>query len=128
MDNEQVEEQHKRLKEELEKEFGIKDEFKINAIGFLSISEPYETGEVPTGFIEKLRQVYDNGMILASLGHHDCEFCINKGVKPATSSSEKSIRDEKNKIEYRFPQMIFHYIEEHQFKPQQKFIDFIMEQ
>ena len=100
----------------------------INAIGFLGMSEPYETGEVPIGFIEKLRQIYHSGMILSSLGHHDCEFCINKGVKPATSSSEKSIRDENNKIEYRFPQMIFHYIEEHQFKPQQKFIDFIMKQ
>ena len=128
MNNKQVEEEHKKINEMMEKELGIKSEFKVMAVGYLSISEPYDMGEVPIGFTEKLEYVYNNGLILASLGHHDCEFCINKGVKPATSSSEKSISDEKNKIEYRFPQMIFHYIEEHQFKPQQKFIDFIMEQ
>ena len=82
MNNKQVEEEHKKMNESMEKELGIKNEFKVNAVGYLSISEPYDIGEVPTGFIEKLRQVYNSGIILASLGHHDCEFCINKGVKP----------------------------------------------
>lgn len=126
MNNREVEEAHKKVKESMEKELGIKNELRTIAIGYLNSSEPYDIGEVPINFIKKLTQIYHTGVILASLGHHDCELCVDK--EPATSSSEKIIRDEKNKVEYIFPEMIFHYIEEHKFKPSQEFINFIMEQ
>ena len=131
MNNREIEEFHNQMKNSMEKEFGIKNEFKVVAIGYLDITEPqYEVGEVPGGFLEKLRQVYHSGSILASMGYHECEFCINQGVKKlprdALSSCEKSIRDEKNKIDYMFPEMIFHYIKVHLFKPPEEFINFIM--
>ncbi len=134
MNNKEVEDKHNKIRKEMAKEYGglmIKEaEFKCNAIGYLSIRERYDVGEVPEGFVEKLRQIFHSGVMLASLGFHECEFCTNQFVKKlprdALSSCEKRIRDEKNKIDYMFPEMIFHYIKVHQFLPSKGFIDFIM--
>ncbi len=135
MNNKQVEKEYNIMTEGLAKEFGdkFKDGFKLKAIGYLDITEPqYEVGEVPNGFVEKLKALYHKGILLASLGFHDCEFCLNQGVKKlprdARSSSQKSLRDKVNKIDYMFPEMIFHYIIVHMFKPPQDFIDFVMSQ
>ncbi len=113
-----------------------KEPYKIVAVGYLDPSEPYENtsehGEVPAGFVEKLKSLFHKGLMLASLGHHDCEFCLNQGVKEedlpkeAQSSCQKSLNDEKNNIKYFFPEMIFHYIEVHLFKPPKEFIEFVM--
>jgi len=132
MNNKQIEDEHNKMKRKMAIVYGIEDEFKIKAVGYLSIAEPCDVGKVPEGFIEKLKQIYHNGLLLASMGHHECKFCINQGVKKlprdALSSFEKIIRDDVNKIEYIFPEMLFHYISVHQFKPPQEFINFIMKQ
>ncbi len=133
MNNRQVEDKHDEMSEKMAKEYGmIKEaEYKCKAIGYLSIRERYEVGEVPEGFVEKLKQILDSGTYTCSLGYHECEFCLNQGVKKlprdALSSCEKRLRDEQNKIDYMFPEMIFHYIKVHQFKPSDKFIEFIMD-
>ncbi len=132
MNNKEVEEEHIRMRKDMEKNLGMKsDGFKIKAIGYLDITEPdYQVGEVPKGFIEKLKQIYHNGIMMATMGCHDCEFCINQGVKElpreAKGSCEKHIIDKENKIEYWFPEMIFHYIKVHMFKPDDDFIKFVM--
>ena len=125
MKNKEVEQQHiemqKKLNEMLSKNGMIEDDFKIVAVGYLSIDEEFEKGEVSTSFLTKLHFLWDGGYILSSAGHHTCEFC-NK----ATSSSEKVLTDTENKIKYCFPEMIFHYITEHKFKPSNEFIEFVM--
>lgn len=136
MNNKEVEEHHDKTEEsvnEIVKGAHLDPfrNFKNVAIGFLDITEPqYEIGEVPSGFVKKLKSLYHSGMMLGSLGFHECEFCLNQGVKElpkdARSSSIKILRDKKNKINYIFPEMIFHYIDIHKFKPSQEFIDFIM--
>ena len=93
-------------------------------MGYLDIPEDYNKGPVSQNFINKLRQIHGSGPSLMTLGHHTCEFC--KGDNKATSSSEKILRDVENKIEYRFPQMIFHYIEEHGYQPPEEFVLFVM--
>ena len=134
MNNKEVEDQHNEMTKKMAEEYGMtrEAEYKTKAIGYLSRREKYNVGEVPKGFVEKLKQIYHTGIMCASLGHHECEFCINQGVKrqdlprDALSSCEKRLRDEKNKIDYMFPEMIFHYITVHQFLPSKNFIDFIM--
>ena len=37
MNNQEVEERHNHMKESMEKEFGIKDDFRVKAIGYLII-------------------------------------------------------------------------------------------
>ena len=141
MNNKEVEDKHNEMSKKMAEEYGglmkKEAEFKCKAIGYLSIAEPpYNVGEVPEGFVRKLKEIFHTGVMMGSLGFHECEFCLNQGVKKqhngflprdALSSSEKRLRDEKNKIDYWFPEMIFHYINVHQFKPPEEFIKFIMD-
>ena len=132
MNNEEVEQEHIKMQDDFNKflvENGREPEnFKFVAVGYLDISEPYEKGEVSTNFLNKLKILWDEGLISMTLGHHDCTFCIDEGnyKNRATSSSEKVLVDKKNNIKYIFPQMIFHYIEKHNFKPSNEFIECVM--
>ena len=69
-------------------------EYKSVAVGYLDITENYQKGTVSQSFVNKLHQIWKGGLLLGSMGHHTCEFCGQ-----ATSSSEKVLRDEENKIE-----------------------------
>ena len=98
-------------------------DLKIIAIGWLDISEPFEKGEVSSSFLAKLRLLWEDGPILSTLGFHECDFCEGEKAK---SSREKILIDKENKIEYIFPEMIFHYIEKHNYCPPEEFIRFVM--
>jgi len=131
MKNSEVEQQQIEWQEKWNKmliENGrLPEDYKFVAIGYLSIDEEFEKGDVSTSFLTVLRILYNEGHTLGSLGHHECEFCIDEGIFPrGQSSSEKILIDEENKIKYLFPEMIFHYIEKHKFKPSNEFIEFVM--
>jgi len=127
MKNKEIEQQHiksqQRLNEMLLKNGMMKDEYKIVAIGYLSIDEEFEKGAVSTNFLNKLKILWNEGGCSMTLGFHTCEFC-NK----ATSSSEKTLIDRENKVKYILPFMIFHYISDHKYLPPKKFIEFVMRQ
>ena len=134
MNNKEVEDKHNEMSKKMAEEYGghmIEEaEYKCKAIGYLCIREKYDVGKVPDEFVTKLYWIFHHGLIIGSMGHHECEFCINQGVKElpkdAKSSCEKRLRDKKNKIDYWFPEMIFHYIKVHMFKPSDEFIKFII--
>jgi len=132
MKNNEVEQQHieaqQRLNEMLTENGMMKEDFKIVAIGYLSIDEEFEKGEVSQNFLNKLKILWNEGGATMSLGFHECEFCIDEGnyENRGKSSSEKVLIDKENKIKYLFPEMIFHYITEHKFKPSNEFIEFVM--
>ena len=128
MKNKEVEQEHIEMQKEIN-EFLLKngrpiEDYKFVAIGYLSIDEEFEKGEVSTSFLTKLKVLWNEGLALGSAGCHVCEFC--EGDNKATSSSEKELTDRENKIKYLFPKMIFHYITEHKFKPSNEFIEFVM--
>ena len=132
MKNKEVEQEHIENQKEFNKmlvEKGhLPEDYKLVAIGYLSIDEPFEKGEVSQNFLNKLKILWGEGFVLGSLGHHDCEFCIDEGnyENRGKSSSEKELVDRENKVRYKFPEMIFHYITEHKFKPSDEFIEFVM--
>ncbi len=125
MKNSEIEKQHTEYQERFNKErlvYGVPEEhFKMVAIGYLDVTEPFEKGVVSTNFIMKLYALWNEGLTLNSLGSHICEFCGE-----ATSNSEKELVDTENKIKYFLPKMIFHYIEVHKFKPSDEFISFVV--
>jgi len=74
-------------------------------------------------FLIKLKAIWNDGITLATAGHHTCEFC-----RTVTGSSEKTLIDRENKVKYILPFMIFHYISDHKYLPPKKFIEFVMRQ
>jgi len=132
MKNKEVEQQHLKWQKRLN-EYAIKngypiEDYKFVAIGYLSIDEEFEKGEVSQNFLTKLKVLWNEGGVTGALGFHECEFCIDEGnyEKRGMSNSEKVLIDRENKIKYLFPEMIFHYITEHKFKPSNEFIEFVM--
>lgn len=99
-------------------------DYKITAIGWLDSSEFFERGDVSNYFLNKLKLLWEEGGCIMTLGFHECEFC--ESVEKAKSSKEKILIDNKNKVKYIIPEMIFHYIEVHKFKPSDEFIEFVI--
>ncbi len=135
MKNKEIEQDHNKSMEGMKKYakengFEIPEmlEYKFVAVGYLSIDEPFEKGEVSTNFLTKLRVLWNEGGFTGALGFHDCEFCIDEGnyKNRGRSNKEKQLVDKENKITYGFPEMIFNYIEKHGFKPYKEFIEFVM--
>ncbi len=132
MKNKEVEKEHlesqKRFNKFLVENGGEPENFKFVAVGYLSFDEPFEKGEVSTNFLNKLKILWGEGGVSGSMGHHECEFCIDEGnyKNRGMSCQEKTLVDRENKIKYLFPEMIFHYITEHKFKPSNEFIEFVM--
>ena len=131
MKNNEVEQEHIEIQKSIN-EYAIKngypiEDYKFVAIGYLVWGEPFEKGEVSNNFLVKLKVLWNEGGTSGSLGHHDCEFCIDEGIFPrGQSSSEKVLVDRENKIKYCFPEMIFHYITKHKYLPPSQFIEFVM--
>ncbi len=135
MKNKEVEQKHIESIESLKKyakENGFEmpdiSKYKFVALGYLAWGEPFEKGEVSQNFLNKLKILWGEGGVTGSLGHHECEFCIDEGnyENRGMSCMEKGLVDEENNIKYYFPEMIFHYIEKHNFKPSNEFIEFVM--
>ena len=82
-------------------------------VGYLS--GDYPKGEVPEGFLEKLKKVESTAEVIQSFGFHVCEYCGK-----ARSSREYMAGD------YIWPEMLAHYVSVHKYKPPDEFIEFIM--
>ena len=125
MKNKEVEnhwgEMQEKLNKMLSKNGLMKENYRIIAVGYLSPDEEFEKGEVSVNFLTKLKVLWNEGITLATAGHHTCEFC-----NIVIGSSEKVLIDNENKVKYIFPELIFHYITHHNFKPCKEFIEFVM--
>ena len=130
VEQQNIESQNSLKKYAKENGFDIPEilEYKFIAIGYLSIDEDFEKGDVSQNFLNKLRILYEEGGMSGHLGHHECEFCIDEGnyENRGMSSCEKELTDKENKVRYKFPEMIFHYITNHHYLPPLDFIKFVM--
>jgi hypothetical protein len=95
-------------------------------IAWLTPEEDFEKWGLASSemFVRKLRAVCDAQLgRIGTLGYHTCEFCGQ-----ADSSEEWNITDREGKKKWHFPDMIFHYIEAHDYFPPIEFIAFINKQ
>ena len=91
-------------------------------IGWLKQGQSFTIGDIPEGFIEKLKiYLQSEFTILDCLGDHDCEFCD----KQESACCEIRVVSSDGKI-YACPELILHYIEDHKYLPPQEFIDAVM--
>ncbi len=89
-------------------------------VGWLSQTHPYEQGDTPPGFIERLTLFCENPPEeYALFGFHACEFC----GRFLGSNEIRVIGVDKV---YAAPVLIFHYVEAHNYRPPQEFIDAVL--
>jgi hypothetical protein len=91
-------------------------------IGWLEKGQPFNMGEVPAGFIDRLNLYLNSDFTLFHcLGDHDCEFC----EKRESACCEIRVVSIDGQV-YAAPELIKHYIEAHSYLPPQEFIDAVM--
>lgn len=100
-------------------------------IGWLGREQPYKQGEVKEEILESLWEFLHYRM-LQLRGFHVCEFCASphNGPLPVErnnetiymGASEIRIIGYNNKI-YAAPDLIYHYIVKHSYKPPEEFLE-----
>ena len=101
---------------------------KEKMVGWLSIDQDYETGLVPKHLVDKLK-ILQKLRTKQMRGYHECELCVCPNTidnfveifKRAKSSCEIHVKGETFK--YRSPEMIIHYIEEHNYLPPEEYLE-----
>lgn len=105
---------------------------KVLAVGWLDAEKDFPKGNVPEGFIEKLSRLQRTNM---TKGSHECPFCEREksedGVRHLghrhlghRGSAELKVTD--NGITYMAPELIVHYVKEHNYQPPKQYIDAVM--
>lgn len=99
--------------QKVERHFGVI----MVKVGWLDKGQPYTKGVAPKEFVEKMKNI---PLTIHTKGWHDCPFCGR-----AKSYSQYVIKIS-GKTYYDIPEMIVHYMEEHDYLPPQEFIDSVM--
>ena len=102
------------------------------AIGWLG-KDPIPTGDVPTGLVPALVKLARSHSRLRTRGYHHCCYCdldtvaipSEGGREFRLGSAEIWISGERGTV-YRAPDLIIHYIRDHQYRPPQEYIDAVM--
>ena len=91
-------------------------------IGWLQKDQPFNIGEAPEGFLDKLKKYSeDDFIIFQTKGFHSCDYCQDNKF----SSNEMRIVGNDGTV-YASPYLIIHYIEAHKYLPPQEFIEAVM--
>jgi hypothetical protein len=100
----------------------------IRAVGWLEGDHPYSRGSVPAPFLQRLKEQVESQRveptfrIIMFLGWHDCSLC-----PPGDRMREsRNLLIPTPEVLYAAPAMIVHYIEDHDYRPPQEFIDAVM--
>lgn len=99
-------------------------------VGWLEKDHEFNIGEVPVGFIEKLRKYGEQKFTINNTrGFQLCHLCdeqiVGEAIKCATSSCEVRIVGTHGDV-YACPKMIIHYVEAHGYLPPQQFVDAVI--
>lgn len=104
------------------------------SVGWLAAKQPYTQGDVSVAFTDHLWVLCRNS-VLHMLGYHKCPFCSNSafGVLEQNGSEELRLGSAeirvlgKNKIIYAAPDLIYHYVVEHHYRPPNEFVQAVLE-
>lgn len=86
-------------------------------IGWLARRHPFPTGKTSAAFRARLRQICQR-VVKRTRGFHSCDFCKGR-VKPHSSAE---IRVEGDGRVYAAPELVYHYVVAHAYKPPEEFI------
>ncbi len=104
-------------------------------VGWLAPDVEFETGAAPAGLLEKLEKILDSNGCFESRVHQlrsrwpgPCHFCgTDEFVNPRVGLCEMWIPSTQKDQYFASPSWIVHYIDHHNYRPPQIFIESVLE-
>lgn len=103
-------------------------------VGWLDNEHPYPKGNVPSQFIDRL-WIFCTNTFFDTYGYHYCPLCPNPsfGMPMEHNGEKRTLGDaeirvmSKDGILFTAPNLIFHYVIDHQYYPPENFIQAVLE-
>jgi hypothetical protein len=99
----------------------------VLAVGWLSLTHPFQHGIVPVSLVEKLQVLAVTRSVNQMRGFHICEFCASpelpismNGVERFLGSAEIWIPG--SNVLLAAPDMIVHYVRDHEYRPPELYL------
>src|SRR5262245_40234644 len=93
-------------------------------VGWLDAAQPFPTGEPPAGLVEALAALAVTARANQSRGFHFCNLCpteeLNWETHPKGSAEFRVLGVG---VVYAAPELLVHYVDEHDYRPPAPFID-----
>jgi hypothetical protein len=105
-------------------------------IGWLDGSMPFDTGQVPAAFVERLVELCGQYGVHRTRGWHACTLCPPDAAYPTmvhTATGAYPVGSAEIRVEgldgirYAAPNMIVHYVLEHHYRPPHVFIAAVLQ-
>ncbi len=105
------------------------------AVGWLSKTEAYTTGDTPEAFHTKLLELCAKARIRGMMGYHFCEFCGNEVQYVITQVpyADEGLRLGNGEVWtigksvlYAAPTLIYHYVTAHDYRPPDEYIESVL--
>jgi len=102
-------------------------------VGWLDAAHPYSQGSVPEEFLDRLFELCRNP-VNRTRGWQECQFCekpsfgvkvTKDGTELVLGSAEIRVAGE-NGLVYASPNLIYHYISSHRYRPPDVFIEAVL--
>ncbi len=107
--------------------------FPTLCVGWLARKHPYVQGDVPAAFMERL-WIFCCNSVFYTLGYHKCPFCRDSSYGALARRGEQEIRLGSAEIRiigkgavYAAPNLVYHYVEAHNYRPPEEFIQAVLE-
>lgn len=102
-------------------------------IGWLARKHPYNEGDVPLAFMERL-WIFCCNSVFHTLGYHKCPFCRGSSYGAIARRGGKELRLGSGEIRvigksavYAAPDLVYHYVEKHYYRPPGEFVQAVLE-
>lgn len=107
-------------------------------VGWLGVEHAFQTGELPAGIREKLRELVVTRPVNQTRGFHACEFCPPSAeMAPPVAQWKDQSRllgsaevwvTSRDGVAYSCPDLIWHYVEVHHYSPPLEFVRALADQ
>jgi hypothetical protein len=102
------------------------------AVGWLDAAHPFPTGDLGEEFLDRLFDLCANP-IIRTRGFHECPFCPKQGrIRECSRNGRPTwlgsgqIRLRRYGKTYEGPNLLYHYVLEHKYRPPDAFIEAVL--
>jgi hypothetical protein len=95
-------------------------------IGWLEHGQAYPIGDVPSGFVERLKELAEHAYVRQTRGFHECDLCPQGDSESHARGSSEVCAVGADGIRYAAPSLVHHYVAVHGYRPPKGFVDAVL--